>query len=59
MGTGTTNQRVKKVKLSRCSICRKIPAPDCDWNQGRCPHIPSTIDQIVIDQFKKFFNFFK
>jgi hypothetical protein len=59
MGTGTPGRNTKAVKLARCSICRKIPTPDCDWHQGRCPHRPSTIDNIVMARFKNFFKFFK
>ena len=56
MGTGTTDQRVKAVKLARCSICRQIPTPDCDWHQGHCPHRDPAITEIMI---RNFFNFFK
>ena len=56
MGTGTSGRNIKAVKLARCSICRKIPQPDCDWRQGRCPHQDSTTD---LDIIKHFFNFFK
>jgi hypothetical protein len=56
MGTGTNNRRVKTVKLAKCSICYKIPTPDCDWRQGRCPHHDPLISQSVIHNF---FNFFK
>lgn len=56
MGTGTNRAGVKKVKLAKCSICRKVPAADCDWNQGCCPHQNSSINIAVI---RNFFNFFK
>jgi hypothetical protein len=56
MGTGTTDRRVKAVKLARCSICGQIPAPNCDWRQGRCPHQEPAISTAVI---KNFFNFFR
>jgi hypothetical protein len=23
---------------NRCEICHQEPTPDCDWQQGRCPH---------------------
>lgn len=26
-----------------CKICRKPVTLDCDYNQGRCPHIPPII----------------
>ncbi len=52
------------VKQSpKCSICRKIPRPDCDYKQGRCPHRPSMFEQIINNPYKsRFFNllnFFK
>ena len=28
----------------KCRICRKEYSPDCDFNQGRCPHIPPMIN---------------
>jgi hypothetical protein len=47
----------------KCSICRKIPKPDCDYKQGRCPHRPSMFEQIINNPYKsRFFNllnFFK
>ena len=56
MGTGTTGTNIKKVKLARCSICYRVPSPECDWRQGRCPHREPTISSAVI---RNFFNFFK
>ena len=28
----------------KCSICRQPVQPDCDYNQGRCPHTPAMIE---------------
>ena len=56
MGTGTTRRNPKAVKLARCSICYQIPTPDCDWNQGRCPHREPVISQLVIQRFLNFFK---
>jgi hypothetical protein len=56
MGTGTTNRSVKKVKLARCSICYKVPTPDCDWRQGRCPHREPSVSEAAI---RNFFNLFR
>lgn len=28
----------------RCSICRQPPQANCDFNQGRCPHLPAMIN---------------
>ena len=60
MGTGTTGRNFKAVKPSRCSICREIPQPDCAWRQGRCPHAPSLLDQILADFYlSRFYNLIK
>ena len=32
------------AKKQKCSICDKIPTPDCDYRQGRCPHLPPLIN---------------
>ena len=24
--------------MAKCNTCRKDYSPDCDYNQGRCPH---------------------
>lgn len=56
MGTGTSSRNTKAVKLARCSICRKIPQPDCDWRQGRCPHRDPGIAATVIHNFFKVFR---
>jgi len=56
MGTGTTRRNPKAVKLAKCSICYKVPTPDCDWRQGRCPHREPAFVEIAM---RNFFNFFK
>lgn len=56
MGTGKTGTNTKAVKLARCSLCRRVPTPDCDWRQGRCPHREPAIAELAI---RNFFNFFK
>jgi hypothetical protein len=43
-------------KQPKCSVCRRIPKPDCDWRQGRCPHAPPVLQLTIID---KLLNFFK
>lgn len=62
MGTGTNNTgtqtRVKKP--ARCSICNQVPQAHCDWNQGRCPHLPSLFDRIMSNPYKtRFYNLLK
>jgi hypothetical protein len=49
-----TQTRVKKP--ARCSICNRIPHAACDWNQGRCPHVPSMFDRIMSSPYKTRFN---
>lgn len=29
--------------MDKCNVCHNHYSPDCDWNQGRCPHHPPTI----------------
>ena len=31
----------------KCQTCRKEYSPDCDYRQGRCPHHPALLEQIV------------
>jgi hypothetical protein len=66
MGTETRarssaqNTQTKIGKTPRCSVCRKVYTPACDWNQGRCPHHPSLIDQISSNtQKSRFYNLIK
>jgi len=62
MGTGktSTNTQTKIKKPARCSVCGKVPTPGCDWNQGRCPHLPSILDCIMSSTYKtRFFNLLK
>jgi hypothetical protein len=40
----------------KCRICRKIPKPNCDWRQGRCPHIKSMLQLTLLDKIIKFFK---
>lgn len=56
MGSGTNDRNTKAVKLAKCSICYKVPTPDCDWRQGRCPHREPGIAAAAI---RNFFNLFQ
>ena len=29
----------------KCDTCRKEYTPDCDYQQGRCPHHPALIEK--------------
>lgn len=30
--------------MDKCNVCHNQYSPDCDWNQGRCPHHPPMIN---------------
>ena len=32
------------TKKQKCSICNQVPEPDCDYRQGRCPHLKPIIN---------------
>jgi hypothetical protein len=64
MGTGQINKdtqaKVTSAKLPKCSVCRKPIQMSCDWNQGRCPHLPSLAEQVIGDPYKsRFYNLLK
>jgi hypothetical protein len=41
----------------KCRICMQQPRPDCEWQQGRCPHRTSMLDQIITDPYQaRFYN---
>ena len=43
-----------------CTLCNKEYSPSCDYRQGRCPHHPSLINEVLQDQYKsRFFNLIK
>jgi len=27
--------------MDRCKVCGRYYQPECEWNQGRCPHHPA------------------
>ena len=41
MGTESNIGTIKKIK---CAVCRKPYTPECDFNQGRCPHHPPMLN---------------
>jgi hypothetical protein len=44
----------------KCNFCGKDVAPTCDWQQGRCPHRRSMIDDILLDNYKaRYYNLIK
>jgi hypothetical protein len=49
-----------EVKSSRCSICNREPRDDCNWRQGRCPHVPELLNSIMFNTYKtRFYNLLK
>ena len=57
MGTGTPDSTITEVN---CTHCGEIIRPDCTWRQGRCPHAPSLLDQILADFYlSRFYNLIK
>ena len=62
MGSGPNMEQTQTqvTKQPRCSLCGNVPAPGCDWNQGRCPHRHSVLDQILADSYRsRFYNLVK
>ena len=66
MGTGTSNRNTQTVvnkKPPRCSVCKHVYTPMCDYMQGRCPHHPSMLNNILSNPYKSRFynliNFFR
>ena len=58
MGTRKTNTGTKDLVI--CKTCGQVPSPGCDWRQGRCPHLPSLLDQIMSSTYKtRFYNLLK
>jgi len=41
----------------KCKTCNKEYSSECDYKQGRCPHHPAFLDQILSDSYKsRFYN---
>jgi hypothetical protein len=64
MGTGknstNTEATARITKPPKCSICREVYTPQCDYKQGRCPHHPAFIDTVLNDNYKaRFYNLIK
>ena len=56
MGTATTSTDTKELN-SKCQTCGQTIEFDCAWRQGRCPHRPSLLSQVLADRYKsRFFN---
>jgi hypothetical protein len=45
--------------MNKCNTCGEEIKPNCDWRQGRCPHLPSMSDLILSDPYKaRYLNLF-
>lgn len=45
------------MKCDHCGETVKEGGLSCDWNQGRCPHRPPMIDEIMLDNYRaRFYN---
>jgi len=41
----------------KCNTCNNEYSPSCDYKQGRCPHHPSLLEQVLSDPYKsRFYN---
>ena len=57
MGTRKTNRHTQKIK---CKTCGREYSHMCDYMQGRCPHHPSMLDEILSNPYKsRFYNLLK
>ena len=45
MAAGTRERKnVENTKAIKCAVCSKDYTPECDFNQGRCPHHPAMLN---------------
>ena len=45
MVTGTRERTsLENTKAIKCAVCRKDYTPECNYNQGRCPHHPPMLN---------------
>ena len=35
---------MENTKAIKCAVCRKDYTPECNFNQGRCPHHPPMLN---------------
>ena len=35
---------MENTKAIKCAVCRKDYTPECDFDQGRCPHHPPMLN---------------
>jgi len=45
MAAGTRERTsLENTKAIKCAVCRKDYTPECNFNQGRCPHHPPMLN---------------
>ena len=45
MAAGTREGKsLENTKAIKCAVCRKDYTPECDFDQGRCPHHPPMLN---------------
>lgn len=43
----------------KCNVCNQPYSPRCDYRQGRCPHHPAMIENILDNNHKaRFYNLY-
>ena len=58
MGSGSSLEPTQTAV--KCLHCGELVHRDCAWRQGRCPHQPSVLDQILADPYRsRFYNLVK
>jgi hypothetical protein len=46
---------LENTKAIKCAVCRKDYTPECNFNQGRCPHHPPMLNMQPRDTSKGHF----
>ena len=45
------------MKCEKCGDNIEKRSPTCDWQQGRCPHLPPMFNHKAVDNYRKrFYN---
>jgi len=58
MGSGSSMEPTQTE--IKCTHCGERVHANCAWRQGRCPHQPSLLDQILADPYRsRFYNLIK
>jgi hypothetical protein len=52
-----TKENTGNTKTIDCETCGQEYTPECNYRQGRCPHHPSMLDNILSNPYKsRFYN---